>query len=197
MSYAEGVARLEAAMRLGRERSDGRDGRIAFRFLTDADDFDAITKMLHRAYAPLAQSGLRFLASHQPSEVTRKRTARGDTILAVADHTVIGTITLARASNTQGSPFYDRADVASFGQFAVDPTFQRTGVGSRLLELVEALAIAQGVREVALDTAEHAAPLVGFYSSRGYRFIEYAQWPTVNYRSMILAKTLTDQNAAV
>jgi len=28
------------------------------------------------------------------------------------------------------------------------------------------------------------------YEKRGYRFIEYARWDSVNYRSVILSKTL-------
>jgi len=116
--------------------------------------------------------------------------AKGDTIVAVVNKTVVGTITLARASSTHGAPFYDRPDVASFGQFGVEPDLQAARIGSTLLELVEALATEQGVRELALDTSEHATHLIRFYTSRGYRFIEFAQWPEVNYRSMIFAKTL-------
>jgi GNAT superfamily N-acetyltransferase len=117
--------------------------------------------------------------------------SKGDTIVAVAEEKVIATVTLARASATHGSPFYDRAGVASFGQFAVEPRYQRVGIGTTLLTLVEALAVARGVEELALDTSEHAAHLIRFYTSRGYRFIEFTQWPEVNYRSMIFAKAFT------
>lgn len=182
--------RLPDSLQLGFTRHDRRGTSVIYRLLSEADDIDAITGLLHRAYAPLAQSGLRFVASHQSSEVTRRRMAKGDTIVAEVDHTVIGTVTLARASSTGGSPFYDRADVAGFGQFGVEPAFQAAGIGSTLLELVETLAAEHGVRELALDTSEHAAHLIRFYMSRGYRFVEFAQWSEVNYRSMIFAKTL-------
>lgn len=43
---------------------------------------------------------------------------------------------------------------------------------------------------LALDTSEHAAHLITFYQSKGYAFVEHVQWPDVNYRSMIFAKTL-------
>src|SRR5215831_11449727 len=52
--------------------------RILFRFLAPSDDVEAITKMLHEAYAPLAASGMRFVASHQDADVTRRRMAAGE-----------------------------------------------------------------------------------------------------------------------
>jgi GNAT superfamily N-acetyltransferase len=50
---------------------------------------------------------------------------------------VAGTITLAEAQATHGSPFYDRPDVAAFGQFDVLPALRRRGIGSRLMDIVE------------------------------------------------------------
>jgi predicted N-acetyltransferase YhbS len=169
---------------------------VTYRSLARTDDVESITDLLHRAYAPLAAAGMRFVASHQSVEVTRTRMARGDTIVAVAGTEIVGTVTLARTTTTDGSPFYDRVDVASFGQFAVEPALQRAGIGSTLLTLVEARAIDGGVGILALDTSEHATQLIRFYEARDYRFVEFALWPQVNYRSVILAKTLTVSQGA-
>ena len=147
--------------------------------------------MLHDAYAPLAAQGLRFLATHQDSATTRRRMSRGDTILALDADQIVGTITLKDVEHTTGSPFYDRSDVAGFGQFAVRPSHQRRGIGSTLLSLVEGLAREKDVKMLALDTSEHANELIVLYESKGYRFVEYVQWPDVNYRSRIFAKALT------
>lgn len=170
---------------------------IVYRFLSEADDVDAITSLLHRAYAVLAAAGMHYVASHQSSDVTRRRMAKGETIVATVNGSVVGTVTLARASSTCGSPFYDRPDVASFGQFAVDPPLQGTGVGSELLALVEALAVVRGVNELALDTSENADHLIRFYVRRGYHFVEHTQWPDVNYRSVVLAKRCARGDAPI
>ncbi len=115
--------------------------------------------------------------------------AKGDTIVAVSSTgTLIGTVTLARADATSGSPLYDRPDVASFGQFGVEPTLQGIGIGSTLLSMVEALAFHRGASQLALDTSEQAAALIGFYTARGYEAVESVKWPDVNYRSIIFAK---------
>jgi GNAT superfamily N-acetyltransferase len=188
---------LAHALREGLTRDDRRGVPILYRFLQPTDDVTAITDLLHRAYAPLAAVGLHYVASHQSPEVTRRRMAKGDTVVAVAALRIIGVITLAAASATDGSPFYDRRDVAHFGQFAVEPAYQRTGVGSALLALIEELARERGVGELGLDTSEHASDLIQFYESRGYRHIEFAQWPEVNYRSVIMAKVLEPSGTAI
>jgi len=93
---------------------------------------------------------------------------------------------------TKGSPWYDRPEVASFGQFAVDPRLQNNGLGRRLIAHVEAQAATSGARELALDTAEPALHLVEWYTRLGYRFIEHAQWQHTNYLSVLLSKQVGD-----
>jgi GNAT superfamily N-acetyltransferase len=163
---------------------------ITYRRLLPIDDVGAITSLLHEAYAPLAAAGMKFVASHQNAEMTRQRVDKGETFVATDGDLIVGIITLAEVHATHGSPFYDRADVADFGQFAVRPAYQRRGIGSRLIEMVESRAREKGVAELALNTSEHATALISMYSSKGYRFVEYVQWDDVNYRSMIFSKTL-------
>lgn len=181
---------LVHALHDGMTREDRRGAPVLYRFLRPGDDIVAMTELLHRAYAPLAAAGLHYVASHQPPEVTRRRMNKGDTLVALVEERIIGVITLADASATTGSPFYDQPGVAGFGQFAVEPACQKAGVGSVLLAMVEALARTRGVRELALDTSEHATGLIQFYTSKGYRFVEFARWPSVNYRSVVMAKAL-------
>jgi predicted N-acetyltransferase YhbS len=163
---------------------------ILYRYVRPEDDVHVITAMLHEAYAPLAKQGLRFVASHQDSDTTRRRMSRGETILAFDGGDIVGTITLKSADRTEGSAFYDRPDVAGFGQFAVRPSYQDAGIGSMLLNLVERRAHELNVRMLALDTSEHATHLIGWYEAKGYAFVEHIQWRDVNYRSMIFAKPL-------
>jgi GNAT superfamily N-acetyltransferase len=138
---------------------------------------------------------MRFLASHQDASVTKRRVAAGETIVAVDADSIVGIVTLTEAANTHGSPLYDRPDVAGVHQFAVRPSYQGRGIGSTLLQLAERRARENGVGTVALDTSEQAAYLIAFYESRGYRFVEHVQWQVTNYRSVVLAKPLTDDAA--
>ena len=160
------------------------------RLIAASDSIVELTDLLHEAYRALAEQGMRFVASHQDEQVTARRIARGECYLAFHEGKLIGTVTLDDAAHTKGSPWYERPDVASFHQFAVRPHWQGHGIGSRMLEFIERRAIRRGVAELALDTAEPAEHLINFYTRRGYRFIEYVRWKSVNYRSVLLSKRL-------
>lgn len=110
---------------------------------------------------------------------------------------MIGTVTWRDALRTNGSPWYDRPDVASCGQFAVEPAWQSRGVGSMLLSIAERRTVETGAAELALDTAETADELIRFHSRRGFRFIEYVRWDVVNYRSVVLSKRVGSDRAPV
>jgi predicted N-acetyltransferase YhbS len=163
---------------------------IIIRPLEPTDSISRLTELLHRAYRPLAEKGMKYVASYQGDDITAARCAKGDTFVCELDQNLVGTITLSTVENTSGSPWYDRSDVASFGQFAVEPTIQKLGIGSKMMQVVEDRAAALGIVEIALDTSERATNLIEYYTLRGYRFIEYVQWDVTNYRSVILSKTL-------
>jgi GNAT superfamily N-acetyltransferase len=175
----------------GMTHPDSTGRAILYRYLSADDDVDDITAMLHEAYAPLAAAGMRFVASHQDSATTRRRLDRGETIVAVDVNRIVGLVTLSRTDATRGTPFYEKPDVASFGQFAVRPSHQRRGIGRTLLGLVEQRARELGVRHLALDTSEHATNLITFYKSLGFHILGHHRWDTVNYRSVVMAKDLT------
>jgi len=163
---------------------------ITIRPLLPTDSLVELTQLLHRAYAGLAAMGLRYMATHQSVEVTRSRVENGECFVALTDGAVCGTIVFKNTERTRGCPWYDRPDVASFGQFGVDPLLQAAGIGRRLMALAEERARVSGASEIALDTAEPAHHLIGWYTRLGYRHIEYADWKHTNYRSVIMSKTL-------
>src|SRR5665213_221674 len=86
-----------------------------------ADNISDLTQLLHRAYGALARRGMHFVASHQDDETTRQRISGSECYVAIHDGKLVGTITWSDAHQTDGSPWLDRPDVASFGQFAVEP----------------------------------------------------------------------------
>jgi GNAT superfamily N-acetyltransferase len=163
------------------------------RLIRPDDSYQELTELLHHGYGDLAARGMKFLASHQDENLTRERAAEGECYVAIHEGRMIGTIVWRNAQQTEGTPWYDRPDVASFGQFAVEPALQRHGIGSKLVHLAEKRSTETGAAELALDTAEPAEELIHFYTRRGYRFIDYTKWDIVNYRSLILSKRLSKQ----
>ena len=164
---------------------------VELRPLAEDDSISELTQLLHRAYRPLAERGMRYVASWQDDQITRRRIARGECYLAFAGERLAGTILFSDAARTDGCPWYDRPDVASFQQFAVEPELQRRGIGAKLVELTERRAVETGAAELGLDTSEHAAHLIDWYGRLGYRFVEYADWPATNYRSVVMSKALS------
>jgi GNAT superfamily N-acetyltransferase len=122
--------------------------------------------------------------------VLADRLSAGETILALDDARIVGTVTFTRPEATGGSPFYDGPDVAGVGQFAVAPSHQRRGIGAILGGRVEQRAREIGARYLALDTSERAAGLIALYQSYGFQQVEHVQWQSVNYRSVVMAKPL-------
>ncbi len=163
---------------------------ITVRALTEADSLEELTHLLNRAYAPLAAMGLRYTATYQDAAITRERIEGCECYVLERAGRLVGTVTFRDAARTQGCPHYDKAEVASFGQFGIEPSLQAQGLGRTLLAHVEDRARVTGAKEVALDTAEPAEHLIWWYTRLGYEFVEYAQWPSTNYRSVILSKRL-------
>ena len=161
------------------------------REFADGDSVSAITALLHAAYGSLAASGFRYLASHQDDAKTLRRLRRGIPFIAESAGDIIGTVTLYRPSSTSLCEWYRQPTVYSFGQFAVRPDLQRRGVGLRIYEHVEAFAHSLGAAELALDTAEGALHLRGWYERLGFRFVQFISWDETNYRSVILSKSLS------
>ena len=186
-----------ASLRDGVDELDRSGRAIRYRLILATDDLEDITELLHEAYAPLAEAGMRFVASHQDAATTRKRVSSGVTVVALDRDCVVGIVTVRDPGAKSGSPHYQRPDVASFGQLAVRPSHQGRGIGARLLELIEDVAREQGAAELALDTSEHAARLISMYEAKGYRFVEHARWDVVNYRSVVLSKTLVGDAPAL
>lgn len=168
-----------------------RQPRLLIRKFRNTDPVPEITALLHRAYKPLADRGLRFHATYQDDQVTRDRLARGEAYVGILDGSLVATVTLY-GPKPGACAWYARPEVAHFGQLAVEPALQGRGLGASLMALVESRARERGFAELALDTAEGASHLIAHYGKRGYRLIEHVQWDPsiVNYRSVVLSKKL-------
>lgn len=163
--------------------------QYTIRPLLGTDSFEFITELLHEAYRPLLDMGLRFLATHQDAVITKERCLDGYTFVVIdEEERITGTITLYSPKPDPSSEYYSRAGLWEFGQFAVLPKLQNMGIGSCLIETVERYAKRMEARELALNTSEKAVHLIEYYKKRGYEFREYVQWDVTNYRSVILSK---------
>ncbi|MFI5144059.1 MAG: GNAT family N-acetyltransferase [Ignavibacteria bacterium] len=166
--------------------------KIVIRPFSENDSIEELTGLLHRAYKFLADMGLHFIATWQTEEMTERLVTNGDCFIAMLDDRMIGTILLYGRHKDDGTlpDWYKKDDVRVCGKFAVEPEYQRQGIGNELMDFIEEYAKKLGLKELALDTSDKAQHLIDYYTKRGYRFICTHKWPGVNYHSIVLSKKL-------
>ena len=164
---------------------------VPVRELSHGDSIAELTELIHRAYTPLGALGLNYTAVDQSADETARRAALGRCALAHINGKIVGTITAQGPNPRSGSSWIRLSNVASAHQFAVEPALHRQGIGSALLAWSEHWAQLERYTELCVDTAEPAGQLIAFYQRRGYRFIEFAQWPGKSYRTVVLSKPIS------
>jgi len=169
---------------------------VTLRSWAEHDSLDALTALLHRAYARLGAMGLNYTAVDQSVETTRRRITAGRCQVAEHEGVIVGTVTVKpphdvlRDAWAAATEWYVRHDVASFGQLGVEPACHGQGIGQRLIGWCADWAREHGYRWLALDTAMPATHLRALYSKLGYRDVDQVQWEGKRYRSTIMAKEL-------
>lgn len=154
------------------------------------DSVEELTELLHKAYKCLADMGLNFVATYQDVEYTRNYLKKGECFILLKGDCLIGTVFYYTTMWDNAPDIYKRDDTSLFGKFAVEPSLQSSGLGSKLMDFVESHALSDGKKQIVLDTSEKADHLINYYEKRGYEYVHHWQWPDVNYRSVIMRKKL-------
>ncbi|MGF7059696.1 GNAT family N-acetyltransferase [Brassicibacter mesophilus] len=165
---------------------------MEFRSFSSDDSIEELTHLLHRSYKILADMGLKYVATTQDNSITLKRIRNAyKCYIGMYKNKIVSTISLYSPKPSDTSSWYNKDFVAKIGQFAVAPELQKYGIGSKMMDIVEEEARKiKNVTEIALDTAETAHHLIGFYKKREYRYVETIQWHETNYKSVVLSKSL-------
>ena len=165
---------------------------VEIRLLNAQDCMESLTALIHAAYEPHARCGLRYWATHQSTEDTRKRFASGIGFIATIDLEYVGTITLRPPKPESEVPLYREPGVWSIGQFAVLPRCKGQGIGRRLHDAAVEYALQHGGHTMALDTAAPATALIDKYQGWGYRIVGQCDWrPHTTYLSVLMARPLS------
>jgi len=165
--------------------------QVEIRQINERDCMESLTTLIHEAYAPHASLGLRYWATHQSVEDTKKRFASGQGFIAELDGDYVGTITVRPPQPESSVELYRDSRVWSIGQFAVLPRFKGLGIGKRLHDAAIQYALRSGGYTMALDTAEPATALIEKYLGWGYSVIGQCDWrPKTNYISVLMARPL-------
>ena len=164
-------------------------GRLVLRrFDPRHDSWEALTRLLHRAFARLASLGLHCSCVDQAAGMTRERALAGDCFVAVCNGRIVGTLTVeGRDSNSQ-CEYYRQRSVASVHQFGIEPKWQCRGIGRALLAFAGHWAAARGYTQIALDTPFPADYLIAFYRAQGFSLVDVVRFAGRGYDSAVLSK---------
>ena len=171
--------------------SDGL--KLCLRPLKPSDSLQKLTHLLHRAYQPLLAQGLRYVATHQDVDITKRRIAAGSCLVLTQSTKLVGTVCLYGPGTHLQNRYFQNQGVAHFGQFAVDPKLKGRGLGSRIMDVIEESAARHDYRELALDTSDKATRLIEFYKRRDYKIVDRVDWSMTNYVSVVMSKILVER----
>lgn len=170
---------------------------ITIRPLAATDCLRTLTELLHAAYASLAAQGWNFTAVDQSVDVTRDRLAGAQGFVAEAAGRLVGTIAVRGPKPPDETyiadpppPLYTTPGTAILSQLGVHPDWRGQRLAERLIDAAETWAAAQGLQQIALDTAEPATALRTRYARRGYAEVGVVQWQGKTYRSVLMCKPL-------
>ena len=131
---------------------------LTFRKAVPSEHDDA-RRVLWTAFTPYVRNLGREITAHHYTFLAAA-IARGDVYLALDGEEIVG---VAATERRDGGIYIDRLGVA--------PTRQSTGLGSFLLERVEEIARASGLKELSLETAEMAEGNVRLYRRHGFEIV--------------------------
>ncbi|WP_245746800.1 GNAT family N-acetyltransferase [Paraburkholderia lycopersici] len=164
-------------------------GRLVLRrFDPRHDSWEALTRLLHRAFARLASLGLHCSSADQAASITRERALAGDCFVAICNGRIVGTLTVEGRDSHSPCEYYRQRSVASVHQFGIEPKWQSRGIGRALLAFAAQWAAARGYTQIALDTPFPAAHLIAFYRTQGFSLVDVVRFAGRGYDSAVLSK---------
>jgi ribosomal protein S18 acetylase RimI-like enzyme len=131
---------------------------LTFRKAVPSEHDDA-RRVLWTAFTPYVRNLGREITAHHYTFLAAA-IARGDVYLALDGEEIVG---VAATERRDSGIYIDRLGVA--------PTRQSSGLGSFLLERVEEIARASGLKELSLETAEMAEGNVRLYRRHGFEIV--------------------------
>lgn len=165
---------------------------LVIREFQSDDDLEKLTDLIHSAYASHAASGLKYWATHQTVEDTKKRIAMGICLVGVLNGEYVGTGLFRRPQLDSPVNLYREKSVWTLAQFGVAPEFRGNGYGKAIHSHGLQLLKNMGVSTIALDTAEPAKDLIEMYKSWGYKMVGVCDWrPFTNYSSVVMSMAVS------
>ena len=186
-SCSDGIRAPARAYAAYAKRLDGRV--VVRRFDPRSDSYDALTALLHRAFAPLGALGFNCPGVDQPASATRERVLAGECFVALGNAHLVATMTMR-----SHDPIPAAIRIAA-GTLQRSANWRRSRLaGSRhrpFAARVRATAGRARATHLALDAPYAAVRLIDFYRREGFQPVDVMRFPGHNYDSTILCKAVS------
>ena len=149
-----------------------------------AEHHDRLYRLLNSCAEWLNKQGKTHWTGHYTHDRVKAMISDCEVILALSNDEVIGAVSIS----TEDEAWTDQTPALYVSSLAVTPERQGSGLGSRLLSMVEEQARKQGIRKVRLDAVKDFEILNEFYLTRGYNVVGDVQR---NHDYWLYEKTLT------
>lgn len=100
------------------------------RLFEPSDSIEAITLLLHRAYAPLGGMDLNYTAVDQSPNVTANRIRRGTCCVATDDSNFVGTIDVLPTNTESDCLYFTKPGIVCANQLPLRPGFRTGDLGA-------------------------------------------------------------------
>ena len=169
-----------------------RIDHIMDRLRWPGDKTEALTDLLHRAFARRSQLDIVCASSYQAAVQTRERIERSTSFLAIDHGRMISTILMHPFDHISDCPLYRDDETASLHQFAVDPMVSGPGGGRGFASFGRVPSQAGRFQLPCATHRKRATHLHTFYQHQGFHMVEALQFIGRQSRSVIMKKPLTE-----
>jgi ribosomal protein S18 acetylase RimI-like enzyme len=136
--------------------------------LAQHDDIPRIQAMLSAAFHRAAALGYQQWWDPFPIEIIEDSVSRGETYLAIKEHTLVGTIALVWEDRTYWGE--RPPDSGYVHRLCTNAELARPGLGVELLSWAAFMSLRRGREWIRLDTPASNARLRSYYESLGFSF---------------------------
>lgn len=147
--------------------------------------YSDIVNLLHEAFQERLEQGLRYTCSFITEEQFRKKTEKGVVLVAkeMDSDALVGTMTL-------NFPDVVNEKYGYMEYVAVSNNVKTSGIGTKLFEYLQNLAIEKGCKYLLSDTSTQAESAVRWHLKLGYKIIGLESYRSTNYWSYVFRKQL-------
>lgn len=159
---------------------------IVVRKLEDTNySYRDVVNLLHEAFQERLKQGLRYTCSFITEEQFQNKTKGGIVLVSIDKErcTLVGTMTL-NFPDTEGEKY------GYMEYVAVSNNMKASGIGIKLFEHLQHLAIKNGCYYLLSDTSTLADSAVSWHLKLGYKIVGLESYRSTNYWSYVFRKQL-------